>query len=221
MDGLSFFNTKDFCYLYVCSFSVCERKTYFCTRLIFRELCGFLFMFSIGFTLFSALLLFSPSITFCVFMRGSSGTERPCELCFNFCISNDFTQMSNFPTRISDCDSHSPAFRDSFLSSDASISSTMAFPPLGNSYQNVVSAFIYFLLKTKEHAPIVHRNHFFHFYQEYKFSESKIKFRQASNPCKRVLEAVKLAYSNKTKDYITETWLSELLGNCLLCSQQR
>ena len=104
----------------------------------------------------------------------------------------------------------------------------MAFPPLGNSDQNFVSAFIRFLSKTKEHAPIVHRNHFFRFYQEYKFSESKIKFRQASNPCKRVLEAVKLAYSNKTKaysnktkDYITETWLSELLGNCLLCSQQR
>ena len=95
-------------------------------------------MFSIGFNSFSALLLFSPSITFCVFMCGSSGNERPCEPCFNFCISNDFTQMSNFPTRISDCDSHSAAFRYSFPSSDASISSTIAFPPLGNSDQNVV-----------------------------------------------------------------------------------
>ena len=31
---------------------------------------------------------------------------------------------------------------------------------------------------------------------------------QASNYCKRVFEAVKLAYANKTKDSITsETWL--------------
>ena len=32
---------------------------------------------------------------------------------------------------------------------------------------------------------------------------SKVKFRQASNRCKRVLEAVKLAYHNKTKESIT------------------
>ena len=41
--------------------------------------------------------------------------------------------MVNFPTQISDCDSHSPALLDFFLSSDDSICSTMAFPPLGNS----------------------------------------------------------------------------------------
>ena len=50
-----------------------------------------------------------------------------------FFISNDLTQMVNFPTRITDCDSHSPALLDLFLSSDTSICSTMAFPPLGNS----------------------------------------------------------------------------------------
>ena len=33
--------------------------------------------------------------------------------------------------------------------------------------------------------------------------ESKVKFRQASNCCKRVLEAAKLAYANKTKESIT------------------
>ena len=43
-------------------------------------------------------------------------------------------------------------------------------------------------------AAIVHRNHFFHLYQQNKSSESKVKFRQASNHCKRVLEAAKLAY---------------------------
>ena len=39
--------------------------------------------------------------------------------------------MVNFPTRIPDCDSHSPALLDLFISSDASIGSTMAFSPLG------------------------------------------------------------------------------------------
>ena len=48
-------------------------------------------------------------------------------------------------------------------------------------------------------AAIVHRNHFFHLYQREKSSDSKLKFRQASNHCKRVLEAAKLAYANKTK----------------------
>ena len=52
-------------------------------------------------------------------------------------ISNDLTQMVNFPTRIPDCDSHNPALLDLFLTSDASICSTMAFPLLG-SFDNVV-----------------------------------------------------------------------------------
>ena len=39
--------------------------------------------------------------------------------------------------------------------------------------------------------------------QQSKSSESKVKFRQASNHCKRVLEVVKLAYANKTKESIT------------------
>ena len=33
-----------------------------------------------------------------------------------------------------------------------------------------------------------------------KFSEFKVKFRQTSNCCKRVIEAGKLAYANKTKE---------------------
>ena len=57
----------------------------------------------------------------------SGGTDRPGELCYNFSISNDLTQMVNFPTRIPDCDSHSPVLLDLFISSDASICSTMAF----------------------------------------------------------------------------------------------
>ena len=52
--------------------------------------------------------------------------------------------MANFPTCIPDCDSHSPALLDFFLSSDASICSAMAFPPLGNSNHVVVSVSINF-----------------------------------------------------------------------------
>ena len=43
------------------------------------------------------------------------GTDRSVELCYIFFISNDLTQMVNFPTRIPDCDSHSPALLDFFF----------------------------------------------------------------------------------------------------------
>ena len=56
---------------------------------------------------------------------------------------------------------------------------------------------------------IVHRSHFFRLYQEYKLSESKLKFRQASNHRKRVLEAAKLAHGNKI------TWLLQIFANCV------
>ena len=185
--------------------------------------------------------------------------------------------MVNFPTRIPDCDSHSPALLDLFISSDASICSTVAFPPLGNSDHAVVSVSIDFPINSKQDIPfhrmaydyscadwdglrdhlrdvpwedifklsasaaasefcewvevgidlynphrnylakphsflwfsaacaaaIAHRNHFFRLYQQNKSFESKIKFRQASNRCKRVLEAVKLAYATKTKESTT------------------
>ena len=39
--------------------------------------------------------------------------------------------------------------------------------------------------------------------QKDKSSDSKVKFRQARNRCKRVLEAAKPAYANKTKESIT------------------
>ena len=58
-------------------------------------------------------------------------------------------------------------------------------------------------------AAIVHSSHFFRLYQQNKSSESKVKFRQASNRCKRVLEAAKLAYATKTKQSIT----SQKLGS--------
>ena len=76
----------------------------------------------------------------------SGGTDRPGELCS---LTNDLTQIVNFPTRISDCDSHSPALLDLFLSSDTSICSTMVFPPLGNSDYVVVSVSIDFSINSK------------------------------------------------------------------------
>ena len=63
---------------------------------------------------------------------------------YNFSISNHLTQFVNFPTQIPDCDFHIPAPLDFFLSSNVSICSTMAFPPLGNSDHVVVSVSIEF-----------------------------------------------------------------------------
>ena len=63
--------------------------------------------------------------------------------------------MVNFPTQIPDCDSHSPALLDLFISSDASICSTMVFPPLGNS-DHVVSVSIDFPSNSQWDAPFHH-----------------------------------------------------------------
>ena len=68
-------------------------------------------------------------------------------------ISNDLTQMVNFLTRISDCNSHSPALLDLFLFSDSSICSTRAFPPLENSDHVAVSVSIYFPSNSQRDAP--------------------------------------------------------------------
>ena len=79
----------------------------------------------------------------------SGGTDRSGEIL----ISNDLTQIVNFLTRIPDCDSHCLALLDFFLSSDASICSTMAFPPLGNSDHVVVSVSIDFPINSKQDTP--------------------------------------------------------------------
>ena len=66
-------------------------------------------------------------------------------------------------------------------------------------------------------AAIAHKNHFFRLYQQNKSSESKRKFRQASDSCKKVLEAVILAYANNNKKrvyHFPETWLLGLLAHC-------
>ena len=61
--------------------------------------------------------------------------------------------MVNFPTRIPDCDSRRLPLLDFFLSSDPSICSTMAFPPLGNSGHVAVSVSIDFPLNLQQDAP--------------------------------------------------------------------
>ena len=58
-------------------------------------------------------------------------------------------------------------------------------------------------------ATIVHKNYFFCLYQQGKSSESKVKFRQVNNRCKRVLVDAKLAYASKKKESIT----SQKLGS--------
>ena len=50
-------------------------------------------------------------------------------------------------------DSHSPALLDLFLSSEASICSTMTFPPLGKSDHVVVSVSIEFPINSKQDVP--------------------------------------------------------------------
>ena len=86
----------------------------------------------------------------------SGGTDKPGDLCYNFSITNDLTQIVNFPTQIPDCDCHSPALLDFFLSSDAGICSTMALPPLGNSDHVVVSVSIDFPINSKQDTLIHH-----------------------------------------------------------------
>ena len=59
--------------------------------------------------------------------------------------------MVNVPTPIAECNPHSPALLDLFLSSDPSICSVVAFPPLKNSDHVVVSFSIDFPSNSKRH----------------------------------------------------------------------
>ena len=52
-------------------------------------------------------------------------------------------------------------------------------------------------------AAVVYRNYFFHLYQQNRSSEFKVKFKQGSNRCKKVLEAAKLAYAINAKESFT------------------
>ena len=68
-------------------------------------------------------------------------------------MSNDLTQIVNFPTWIPDCDAQIPALLDLFISYDANICSRMALPSLENSNHAVVSASFKFLSNSQQDAP--------------------------------------------------------------------
>ena len=116
------------------------------------------------------------------------------------------------------CDSHGLALSDLFIYSNASICFRMAFPLLGISDHVVLPVSIDFPSNSKRDASF-HRiaydyyradrgclrdylrdvswsNYFFRLYQDNKSFESKVKFRQASNRCRTVLNAPKLVYTN-------------------------
>ena len=82
----------------------------------------------------------------------SGGTDRLGEFCYNVSVWNDLNQMVIFFTCIPVSDSHILTLLDLFLSSDASICSTMAFPPLTNS-DHVVSVSIEFSWNSKQDVP--------------------------------------------------------------------
>ena len=87
-----------------------------------------------------------------IIVKYYGGTGRPGEPCYSFSISNDLTQIVNFPTQIPDCDPHSPSLLGFSLSSDASICCPMAFPLLVNSDHVVVSVSIDFPISSKQDA---------------------------------------------------------------------
>ena len=81
------------------------------------------------------------------------GNDRSGELCYNLSISNNLTQIVNFPTRVPYCGAPILALLDLFISSDASICSTMAFPPFRNSDHVVVPVSIDFPSYSQWDAP--------------------------------------------------------------------
>ena len=62
--------------------------------------------------------------------------------------------MVNFSTQIADCDSHILALLDFFLSHDASICSTLAFPPLKILIMLLLSYFPMTFLQTQKEMPL-------------------------------------------------------------------
>ena len=92
-------------------------------------------------------------------LKYSRGTNHPGEQCYNFSISQDLTQIVDFPTRIPDCDTHNPALLDLFLTSNPDVCSAEAFAPLGNSDHVVVSVSIDFVISSDRDAPF-HRTAF-------------------------------------------------------------
>ena len=98
--------------------------SYFCFlyRLPYSALC--MVFDSISSNIDEALSINSPTNVFVFgdfnihhkdWLTYSGGTDWLGELCYNFSISNDLTQIVNASTRISDCDYHCPALLDYFF----------------------------------------------------------------------------------------------------------
>ena len=161
----------------------------------------------------------NPSANFFVFgdfnvchkdwLTYSGETNSFGELCYNFSISNDFTQMVNFPTRIPDCDSHSPALLDLFLL-------TLVFVIQWLSLHLEILIMLLSQFSVAFAATIVHRNHLFHLYQREKSSDSKVKFRQATNCCKGFLKLPNLDMMIKQKFLLLPKNLAPLTSGELL-----
>ena len=108
--------------MYVFNWLYFSVSSFFCYRSPSSSLCT---VFDSTSSNIDEVLLINPSANVFVFgnfnihhkdwLTYSGETDRPGELCYNFSISNDVTQMVNFPTQIPDCDSHSPALLDLFL----------------------------------------------------------------------------------------------------------
>ena len=84
------------------------------------------------------------------------GTDRPGKPSYKFCLIFSFlffyfTQMVNFPTRILDSDSHSPALLVLFISSDPIKCSIVAFPI--RKFWSGCLSFHWFLFKLKKRCP--------------------------------------------------------------------
>ena len=165
----------------------------------------------------------SPSSSLCtVFYSISSNIDEVLSInpSANVFVFGDFNVHHRDLLTYSGGPIHSPAPLDLFLSSDTSICSTMAFPPLGNSDHVVVSVSIDFPINSKQDTPF-HRVAYDYSHADWDGRRDhlrdvpwenifKVKFRQASNHCKRFLEAAKLAYATKTKESITSQKLGSL-----------
>ena len=76
----------------------------------------------------------------------SGGIDRLVNSVIIFLSQVTLLRLVNFTIRVPDCDSHSRALLDLFISFSASIYSTVAFPPFRNSNRVVVSVSIDFPL---------------------------------------------------------------------------
>ena len=89
----------------------------------------------------------------------SDGTNLAGERCFNFALSQDLTQLVNFPTRIPDNLDHNAHLLDLFLTSNPEICHAECLPSLGRSDHVVVHVSINLNVSSQSDAPI-HRKTF-------------------------------------------------------------